>query len=548
MTLSALYPSRNRLITYAMVAFMTGAIIINSAALLTPGTLNTENQLNFPTTLSRFTSYAELQDFVSTHQTGSYHPNYYWSGGIRGPMITFKGGMLEGNMDQLSAPEDYSTTNIQVEGVDEADIVKTDGNYIYIVAGESVHIIKSYPPEEAELISTIRLDRMPFNIFINGDKLIIMESAAPEPVFYRMPALYPIPVEQYTVLYVYDVSDRENPTLDRTITSEGWFVDTRMIGDYVYIVTQQGNILYNETEVWLPCFTDGNSTIRLEADMVYYHNVTDDWFSYTHIVAVNTQNPDEAIGHESFLMGGTSTLYASLDNIYLTAPRWSSESQTTKIFKVKVDGSTIEYTADGKVPGSIINQFSMSEHRGYFRIATQKGYASRSGEWTSDSNVYVLDEDLNLVGSVEGLAPGENMHSARFMGDRAYLVTFKKIDPLFTIDLSDPTNPKVLGKLKIPGYSDYLHPYDENTLIGIGKETVEAEDPDWDFAWYQGIKISLFDVSDVENPKELAKIEIGDRGSDTPALREHKSVLFSKDRNLLVIPILEAQISEDSYS
>jgi uncharacterized secreted protein with C-terminal beta-propeller domain len=282
--------------------------------------------------------------------------------------------------------------------------------------------------------------------------------------------------------------------------------------------------------------------------MIYYHNITDNWFSYTHIVAVNTQDPDEVIGHESFLMGGTGTLYASMDNIYLTASRWSSGGQTTKIFKVKVDDSTIEYVADGQVPGSIINQFAMSEHNGFFRIATQKGYPSRTGEWTSDSNVYVLDEDLNRMGTLEGLAPGENMHSARFMGDRAYLVTFKKVDPLFTIDLSDPTNPRVLGKLKIPGYSDYLHPYDENILIGIGKETVEAEDPDWDFAWYQGIKISLFDVSDVENPKELAKIEVGDRGSDTPALWEHKSVLFSKERNLLVIPILEAQINEESYS
>ena len=146
MTLSVIYPSRNRLITYTMLAFMTGVIIINSAALLTPGTLNTENQLNFPSTLSRFTSYSELQSFVSTHQTGSYYP-YYW-GGVRGPMITFKGGMLEADTAQL-APGEYSTTNIQVEGVDEADIVKTDGGYIYIVAGEAVHIVRSYPPEEA---------------------------------------------------------------------------------------------------------------------------------------------------------------------------------------------------------------------------------------------------------------------------------------------------------------------------------------------------------------------------------------------------------------
>ncbi|HHL41720.1 MAG TPA: hypothetical protein ENJ36_03545, partial [Candidatus Bathyarchaeota archaeon] len=165
---------------------------------------------------------------------------------------------------------------------------------------------------------------------------------------------------------------------------------------------------------------------------------------------------------------------------------------------------------------------------------------------SNGNNVYVLDEDLEIVGELEDLAPGEEIYSARFMGSRCYLVTFKKIDPLFTIDLSDPENPTVLGKLKIPGFSDYLHPYDENTLIGIGKETEESEEGD--FAWHQGVKISLFDVSDVENPREIAKIEIGDRGSDSPARYDHHAFLFSRARNLLVIPILEAGIDEDDFS
>jgi uncharacterized secreted protein with C-terminal beta-propeller domain len=124
-------------------------------------------------------------------------------------------------------------------------------------------------------------------------------------------------------------------------------------------------------------------------------------------------------------------------------------------------------------------------------------------------------------------------------------VTFKKIDPLFVIDLKDPYNPRVLGKLKIPGYSDYLHPYDENHIIGIGKEAVEAEEGS--FAWYQGVKISLFDVSDVEHPKEVSKYNIGDRGTDSYALYDHKAFLFSKSKNLLVIPILLAEIDEQKY-
>jgi uncharacterized secreted protein with C-terminal beta-propeller domain len=136
------------------------------------------------------------------------------------------------------------------------------------------------------------------------------------------------------------------------------------------------------------------------------------------------------------------------------------------------------------------------------------------------------------------------------MGSKAYLVTFKKIDPFFTIDLSDPYNPQILGKLKIPGYSDYLHPYDENHIIGIGKETVEAldsqiESRNLDFAWYQGLKIALFDVSDFENPKEVSKIIIGDRGTDSPALYDHKAFLFDREKELLVIPVTLHEISDE---
>jgi uncharacterized secreted protein with C-terminal beta-propeller domain len=159
--------------------------------------------------------------------------------------------------------------------------------------------------------------------------------------------------------------------------------------------------------------------------------------------------------------------------------------------------------------------------------------------------VYVLDMNLTVVGRLENLAPGENFHSARFMGNRCYLVTFKKTDPLFVIDLSNATNPQVLGELKIPGYSDYLHPYDETHLIGVGKNTVEAEEGD--FAWYQGIKISLFDVSNVTNPVQDATYVIGDRGSDTPVLSDPKVFLFDRSRKLLAIPVMVAKIDESKY-
>jgi len=186
----------------------------------------------------------------------------------------------------------------------------------------------------------------------------------------------------------------------------------------------------------------------------------------------------------------------------------------------------------------------MDEYNNYFRIATTVGEV-----WggNSKNNIYVLDENLNLTGKLEDLAPGEKIYSSRFIGNRGYLVTFKKVDPLFVIDLKDPSEPKILGKLKIPGYSDYLHPYDENHIIGVGKEAIDADSElvqqrNLDFAWYQGVKIALFDVSDVENPKELSKVVIGDRGTDSYALQDHKAFLFDKSKNLLVLPITLAEI------
>ncbi len=164
-----------------------------------------------------------------------------------------------------------------------------------------------------------------------------------------------------------------------------------------------------------------------------------------------------------------------------------------------------------------------------------------SGEDTSKNNIYVLDERLERVGTLEGLAPGERIYSARFMGSRAYMVTFRNVDPLYVIDLREPTKPTVLGELKIPGYSDYLHPYDENHLIGFGKETIELPSkgwgPDETMAFYQGMKIALFDVSDVNNPKEKFKEIIGDRGTHSELLYNHKALLFSKEKNLMAFPV-----------
>jgi hypothetical protein len=204
----------------------------------------------------------------------------------------------------------------------------------------------------------------------------------------------------------------------------------------------------------------------------------------------------------------------------------------------------VELKAEGDVPGHILNQFSMDENGTTFRIATTVGQAWDSTEKVSN-DLHVLNMDLDETGSVTKIAPGETIYSVRFMGNRAYMVTFKQVDPFFVIDLKDPRNPKILGNLKIPGFSNYLHPYDENHVIGFGKDVDESIDADkvhsTDAIYYtavQGLKIALFDVTDVSNPKQKAVEVIGDRGTDSPLLTDHKALLFEKDRNLMAFPVL----------
>lgn len=209
----------------------------------------------------------------------------------------------------------------------------------------------------------------------------------------------------------------------------------------------------------------------------------------------------------------------------------------------------------GVVPGTALNQFSMDEYRGNFRIATTLGDV-----WDTDklstNNVYILDSKMNQIGALEKMAPGEKIYSVRFVDGRGYVVTFKKVDPLFVIGLDEPTNPKVLGYLKIPGFSDYLHPYDENHIIGFGMDTATPTDEEIeargiDFAWFQGIKVALFDVRNVAKPKELYKEIIGDRGTASPLTYDHKALLYSRTKglnggHLMAFPIAVAEIPEET--
>ena len=222
--------------------------------------------------------------------------------------------------------------------------------------------------------------------------------------------------------------------------------------------------------------------------------------------------------------------------VYEYQARARESLQNTVIHKISLDGHKLEYKAKGEVPGWLLNQFSMDENKDRFRVAvTYDSYTYEQGNRQYNA-VYVLDENLNVVGNVDELAPDERIYSARFMGDRLYLVTFEQIDPFFVIDLSQDT-PKVLGKLKIPGFSNYLHPYDEDHIIGVGRDTEERKNGG---VRQLGVKIALFDVSDVSNPKVLDEVIFQNKDSHTEAADDHRAFLFDKRNGILSIPIEES--------
>lgn len=484
--------------------------------------------------LSSFQSEEELKNFL---RMNSRNQAPFWIYGPADARFTNSLDILSESGIVKSAAPSHSTTNIQVAGVDEADIVKVDDRgYLYTLSGNAVYILRAYPPTQAKIVSKITFENLyPIGIFVNGDKLAILGSE------YHFPLVYDkyYVVDIKTFVKVYDVENPDNPILLRDLVISGSYFNSRMIGDYVYFVVSEAAYLINET-LFLPEISSDGKIIRIAPTEIRYFNGTDEYYQYTTFFAMNMQNITESPVYLTLMLGGTCNMYVSLNNIYVTYRGWDWNGNTT-IYRIRVQGSNMTCEARGTVPGHERNQFSMDEHNDYFRIET----TTWTQNWTTQTNLYVLDMNLSVVGKLEGLAPGENFHSARFMGNRAYFVTFKKTDPLFVIDLSQPTNPSVLGELHIPGYSDYLHPYDETHLIGIGKHTVEADEGD--FAWYQGVKISLFDVTDVNNLKQIANYTIGDRGSDSLVLSDHKAFLFDKSRNLLAIPVLVAEIDESEY-
>ena len=542
---------------------LTLGIIAGLALILLPGivVLNTH-----PTTATNqhvmvpFTTYEELHSFILTKSCNStevrnlYNPtpapvipdtttNDLRISGLSASFTTAAGA-------STSATPSHSQTNAQVAGVDELDTVKNDGTYIYTVTNNTVAIVLAYPFNGAKLMAHVSVNGSPQGIFVDGNRLVVVSqqyqqyplpyatlqsgmgaSIAVYPVFFNYP--------QTTSLSIFDISNHSNPVLTTTLVVNGTLAGARLIGDYAYLVATQP--VYCTGPIMLPENVVDGRPMMMGISSVYHSDIADVAHSFTTVVGINVTQVNPTPAAKIFLIGTSSNIYVSTHQIYLTQPIWSQAEQTA-VHRISIDGGSISYQATGTVSGHVLNQFSMDEFNGNFRIATT-GYgpipATSPGDVVSSyvqrTNLYVLDSGLHIVGKLEGLSPGEQFYAARFMGDRAYLVTFQRVDPLFVIGLQDPHQPKVLGQLNIPGVSDYLQPYDETHLIGFGKS---SQNVTWEnAALFQGLKLSLFDVTDPGHPIDTSDYFVGDRGSDSPALTDHKSVLFDQSLNLLVIPL-----------
>lgn len=592
-----------------------------------------------PTDTAKFESSQELKKFSSAEEVRTFLKNNAANaadvGGFYGGIMA-RGGM-EFAMAESGAPQvskaadsgapvptpDYSTTNVQVKGVDEADIVKTDGNYIYTLTQNKLVIVAAFVPENAKILSETKIDGNPRNMFVNKDRLVIFADDTGEVPYFAEYDFMPRPrYTSKTHVFVYDISDKENPKLVKDYSINGYYFESRMIDDYVYFIAKE-DVYYYGGFVDLPVIKiDSDPAVVTETsvarpDVFYFDNPEQNYVFHT-VASFNVFEDENKVNAKTFMMGYSNTVYVSENNLYITYQKnlpytyyrthnedrfyevvvpllpsdvqskvkaiksddslnsyekWSeitsvledmhnsmeksekedligdieqaieeyeirlqAERSKTVIHKIGISNGNIEYETKGEVPGYLLNQFSMDENEGYLRVATTTEIWARKS--VMYNNVFVLDNNLDVAGKIEAIAPDERIYSTRFIGDRLYMVTFKRIDPLFVIDLSNPKNPEILGELKIPGFSDYLHPYDEDHIIGIGKET---EGNEWGGVSLKGVKLALFDVSDVKNPKPVDTYEIGESGTDSEALRDHKAFLFDKNKNLLVIPVTEVK-------
>ena len=397
---------------------------------------------------------------------------------------------------------EHSDTYIQVEGVDEADIIKTDGKYIYHVTGEGEVRIFSAAHGKTKAVATIsqfEKDGWIQNMFLSGDRLITVGTVWDDD-------------EDKATVTTYDISDPKNPKQLNQFQQSGNVVSSRLTGGFVYLVTSDYVGYTKRVVPYVTC--DGEySKMGLEDIRCFPDPKTP---SYVVVSAIDISSGKNAKAKSKAVLGGSDDIYCNTENLYIAGGSWQEAGNqiVTKLLKVSLNNGKPKFVAAGKVRGMIDNQFSMDEKDGYFRIATT---SDRNGK--DVNNLFVLDEKLEMVGEVTGFARNEHIEAVRYIGDKAYVITYETTDPLFIIDLSDPKAPEIEGEVKITGFSTLLVPMDKDHLLGIGYSTEENE---WGEA-VNGVKLVIFDISDPSNPK--VKDSKSFRNLESQAQYDHHALL-----------------------
>ena len=480
----------------------------------------------------------------------------------------------ESSTTTTQSTKEYSTTNIQVENVDEADITKTDGDYIYSLSEDKVIITDVKDETQIKIVAEIdskNSNTIPSDLILYHDKLIVISEEMKTTSSYY----YSYNNSNTTMVSVYDISNKEQPKEIKNYQLEQPYYTSRCIDGRLYVISS-GYLKEENNEIVTYYYEDGKQIDPGYKSIKRIKGI--DTTDQTILSMLDLNNMNESVKVNSYLMD-VQNAYVSENNIYLleekyegsytSAPKISSifgfygilgafvddneydYGTYTYIYKFNLleDGS-IQYDKKAREKGQTINQFSIDEYEGNLRVALYNNEGSR---------IVIFNNEMEKIGETEKLAEGEKMYSSRFLGNKAYLVTYKTVDPLFVVDLSNPEEPQVLGELKIPGYSTYLHPYDENHLIGIGMQTEEKIYRDSSgrvtstAAVITGMKMALFDVTDVNNPIQISDTIIGDSRITSAILTNHKALLFTKEKQLLAIPVsnytedFEIESSSDEY-
>lgn len=457
------------------------------------------------------------------------------------------GGQMIRNESADKESARYSETNLQTDGVDESDFVKTDGKYIYFVKNGDVQIIAADEGRLAKkgaitLSQASASDRI-LEMYVDGTVLnaIVQKeetSLQRESSQGALEDVYHFSSGTKTEILTYDISNPAQPKLTGSMEQDGYYVSSRKIDDIIYLFTERQTVIPDEPKNqavaedkvggWIP-LVDGKA---VAADSIYLSGQSTQGLV---ISSLNVKKPDTVIDNV-LIMNNYAQVYVSRNALYLYYDDYSQYAET-KLAKFSLENGQMDAVGAASVRGTVTDTFALNESGdGNLRILT----TARAGN-ADGNNLFIFDEKLKLAGSLEGIAPGEEIYAARYFGSTAYFVTYRNTDPLFAVDVSDAQNPKLLGELKITGFSEYLHMWGENKLAGIGYETDPVS------GQRLGLKVTMFDISDPLNLKEIKSMVLSDVVY-SEALYDYKCVLADAEENLLGFSVQTSNKGfEDGY-